>query len=297
MRCLQCLGGCQHAQCGNDSPCNWQDVRPNLSNSFHNEFVFFNLITYLQFVKCGVEWGIMILNVVATPIGNLGDCSPRAKEMLGQATLIIAEDTRTTGQLLKLLGVEGKKDFLSSHAQSSAHSMQKTLEACALHENICLVTDAGTPAISDPGSFFISHFRTMYPEALVVPIPGPSAAIAALSVSGFPSSHFEFLGFIPHKKGRQTLFQSLAQKEHTVVLYESPHRILKTLESLTEVLADRIMMVGREMTKTFEEYPVNTAKGMLEYYTVHPDKVRGEFVIVIAPEGYHPSARSDTIGE
>lgn len=239
----------------------------------------------------------MKLNVVATPIGNLADCSPRAKEMLEAATLIIAEDTRTAKKLLTLLGINTQREFLSSHAQSSAHSLEKTLEACAQHQTICLVTDAGTPAISDPGSFFISHFRTMYPEALVVPIPGPSAAIAALSVSGFPSSHFEFLGFIPHKKGRQTLFQSLAQKEHTVVLYESPHRIIKTLESLAEVLEDRLIMVGREMTKAFEEYPVDTAKNMLEYYTVHPDKVRGEFVVVVAAKGYHPASRSDIIEE
>jgi 16S rRNA (cytidine1402-2'-O)-methyltransferase len=225
----------------------------------------------------------MTLNVVATPIGNLADCSPRAKQVLNEATLIIAEDTRTTGQLLKLLGVEGKKNFLSSHAQSSESALQKTLEACKDHEVIALVTDAGTPAISDPGSFFISHFRDMYPDALVVPIPGASAVIAALSVSGFPSSHFEFLGFIPHKKGRQTLFTQLAATPHTVVLYESPHRILKTLESLKEVLGDRLIMVGREMTKQFEEYPVNTSGALLEYYTAHPDKVRGEFVIVVSP--------------
>ncbi|HTH92990.1 MAG TPA: 16S rRNA (cytidine(1402)-2'-O)-methyltransferase [Candidatus Paceibacterota bacterium] len=225
----------------------------------------------------------MNLSIVATPIGNLADCSPRAKEVLAQATLIIAEDTRTTGQLLKLLGIEGKKEFVSSHAQSSDVSLQKTLERCKEHEYIALVTDAGTPAISDPGSFFIKHFRTMYPEAAIVPIPGPSAVIAALSVSGFPASHFEFLGFIPHKKGRQTLFASLAGKEHTVVLYESPHRILKTLESLSEVLGDRLVMVGREMTKQFEEYPINTAKMLLDYYTEHSDKVRGEFVIVISP--------------
>jgi len=225
----------------------------------------------------------MVLNVVATPIGNLKDCSPRAKEMLEAATLIIAEDTRTTGQLLKLLGVGGpKKEFLSSHAQSSAHALEKTLQACALHDTIALVTDAGTPAISDPGSFFISHFRAMYPEAPVVPIPGPSAAIAALSVSGFPSSHFEFLGFIPHKKGRQTLFRSLSEKEHTVVLYESPHRILKTLEALVDAIPNRLIMIGREMTKQFEEYPVATAAKLLAFYTEHPDKVRGEFVIVVS---------------
>ena len=228
----------------------------------------------------------MNLHIVATPIGNLADCSPRAKDILSKATLVIAEDTRTTGQLLKLLGIEGKKSFLSSHAQSSASALQKTLEACQDHDIIALVTDAGTPAISDPGSFFINHFRTMYPDATVVPVPGPSAVIAALSVSGFPSSHFEFLGFIPHKKGRQTLFQSLLNKEHTVVLYESPHRILKTLESLRDVLGDRLIMVGREMTKQFEEYPVNTAGALLDYYTANPDKVRGEFALIISPQGF-----------
>ncbi len=239
----------------------------------------------------------MILNIVATPIGNLADISLRAKEMLETATLIIAEDTRSTKKLLNLLGMNSHKEFLSSHAQSSAHSLDKTLEACSAHEIIALVTDAGTPAISDPGSFFISHFRALYPDALVVPIPGPSAAIAALSVSGFPSSHFEFMGFIPHKKGRQTLFQALKEKEHAVVLYESPHRILKTLEALDEYLGDRLIMIGREMTKQFEEYPVSTSGALLAYYTEHPDKVRGEFVIVISPQGYHQSASSDTIEE
>jgi 16S rRNA (cytidine1402-2'-O)-methyltransferase len=226
---------------------------------------------------------MMILSILATPIGNLADCSVRAKEVLTQATLVVAEDTRTTGQLLKLLKIEGKKEFVSSHAQSSDTSLSKALDRCKEHEHIVLVTDAGTPAISDPGSYFIAAFRKQYPTASIVPIPGPSAVIAALSVSGFPSSHFEFLGFIPHKKGRQTLFTKIAATEHTVVLYESPHRILKTLESLARAINDRQIMVGREMTKQFEEYPIGTAQELLEYYSSHPDKVRGEFVIVISP--------------
>ncbi len=225
----------------------------------------------------------MILSVVATPIGNLKDVSERAREVLEQATLIVAEDTRTTGQLLKLLNIKGKHEFVSSHAQSSDVSLTKTLERCSEHGHIALVTDAGTPAISDPGSFFINAFRAQYPEATVVPIPGASAAIAALSVSGFPASHFEFIGFVPHKKGRQTLFARIGELEHTVVLYESPHRILKTLESLVEALGERQIMVGREMTKTFEEYPRGTTGELLVYYTNNPDKVRGEFVIVIGP--------------
>ena len=231
----------------------------------------------------------MQLAIVATPIGNLKDISIRAKEVLTEATLIVAEDTRTTGHLLKLMEIEGpKKEYISSHAQSSHSALEKALERCREHEYIVLVTDAGTPAISDPGSLFIDQFRAMYPEAMVVPIPGPSAAIAALSVSGFPGNHFEFMGFVPHKKGRQTLFAHIAVTEHTVVLYESPHRILKTLEALAEALKDRQLMIGREITKAFEEYPRGTAGELLQYYTDHSDKVRGEFVIVIAPT-YHRS--------
>lgn len=224
----------------------------------------------------------MTLYVVATPIGNLSDCSPRAKQVLAEAALVLAEDTRTAKKLFTLLDIPINKTFLSSHAQSSDVSVERSLEACAEHNVIALVTDAGTPAISDPGSYFIHLFREKYPEAQVVPIPGASAVISALSVSGFPASHFEFMGFIPHKKGRQTLFQSLKEKEHAVVLYESPHRILKTLEALQE-LGDRKIMVGREMTKQFEEYPVGTAAELLSYYSTNPDKVRGEFVIVISP--------------
>lgn len=228
----------------------------------------------------------MNLYVVATPIGNLKDISLRAKETLEAATLIVAEDTRTTGQLLKLLGISGKKELVSSHAKSSAKALASALSRCRSHEHIVLVTDAGTPAISDPGSLFIHEFRKEYPQSTIVPIPGASAIVSALSVSGFPGNHFEFLGFVPHKKGRQTLFQKIAETDHTIVLYESPHRVLKTLQSLVSALAqqpDRHLMIGREMTKQFEEYPVGTAQELLRYFEKQPDKVRGEFVIVIAP--------------
>jgi 16S rRNA (cytidine1402-2'-O)-methyltransferase len=232
----------------------------------------------------------MVLSVVATPIGNLKDVSERAREVLTEATLVVAEDTRTTGQLLKLLEIGGeKKEFVSSHAQSSDTALTKALERCREHEYIVLVTDAGTPAISDPGSLFIHEFRALYPEAGIVPIPGPAAVVAALSVSGFPGNHFEFIGFLPHKKGRQTLFEKIRDTEHTVIMYESPHRILKTLESLVEYLADRPVMIGREMTKAFEEYPVGIAQTHLDYYTINPDKVRGEFVIVVAPRHHMKS--------
>ncbi|MBP6857691.1 MAG: 16S rRNA (cytidine(1402)-2'-O)-methyltransferase [Candidatus Pacebacteria bacterium] len=224
----------------------------------------------------------MILSIVATPIGNLKDISVRAKEVLEQATLVVAEDTRTSGQLFKLLGIEGDREFVSSHAFSSENDLKKALERCQSHEFIVLVTDAGTPAISDPGSFFISKFRKAFPEASIVPVPGPSAVISALSVCGYPTSHFEFLGFIPHKKGRQTLFARISELEHVVAFYESPHRILKTLEELDKNIPNREMFIGREMTKMFEEYRWGFAKDHLDYYQNNPGKCKGEFVCVIS---------------
>jgi 16S rRNA (cytidine1402-2'-O)-methyltransferase len=123
----------------------------------------------------------------------------------------------------------------------------------------------------------------MYPEASVVPIPGPSAVVAALSVSGYGASHFEFVGFIPHKKGRQTLFARIGELEHTVVFYESPHRIIKTMTDLGAVLGDRQICIAREMTKLFEEYRYGTGAEHARYYTLHTDKCRGEFVCIVAP--------------
>lgn len=229
----------------------------------------------------------MILSIVATPIGNLKDISERAKDVLEQATLVVAEDTRTSGQLFKLLQIGGSREFVSSHAFSSDNDLKKALERCRDHENIALVTDAGTPAISDPGSFFINEFRKAYPEASIVPIPGPSAIISALSVCGYPTSHFEFLGFIPHKKGRQTLFARIGELEHTVAFYESPHRIIKTLEELHKTIGSREVFIAREMTKMFEEYRWASAQEHLSYYNEHPEKCRGEFVCIIAPNNYH----------
>lgn len=228
----------------------------------------------------------MVLSIVATPIGNLKDISQRAKEVLEQATLVVAEDTRTSGQLFKLLSIGGDREFVSSHAFSTGNDLKKGLERCGDHEYIALVTDAGTPAISDPGSFFISEFRKVYPEASIVPIPGASAVISALSVCGYPTSHFEFLGFIPHKKGRQTLFARISTLEHVVAFYESPHRILKTLEELNNNEPDREVFIAREMTKMFEEYRWGTPQEHLDYYKENTDKCRGEFVCIISPKRY-----------
>lgn len=238
----------------------------------------------------------MILNVVATPIGNLADCSPRAKEVFEQATVIIAEDTRVIKKLFSLLEITPRSMplFHSLHARTERDDVVKFLKTLKKDDIVVLVTDAGTPTISDPGAVVVHEFRALYPDGLIAPIPGPTAAIAALSVSGFSGSHYEFFGFLPHKKGRQTLFKRIAETEHIVVLYESPHRILKTLEALASALGERAIMVGREMTKQFEEYPIGTAKKLFEYYSTHPDKVRGEFVIVISPT-YQKADFFDTI--
>ncbi len=226
----------------------------------------------------------MNLSVVATPIGNTKDITLRAKEVLIEAELVIAEDTRTTGKLLKLLGVSSEgKTFRSFHAQSSESALKKLLDECAHYEHVVLATDAGTPGISDPGCLFVDQFRAYYPDARIVPIPGPSALVAALSVSGFPASRFEFLGFIPHKKGRQTTFSSLSKMSHTVVFYESPHRILKTLVSLQEQIPTRRICIARELTKVFESVRVGTAQEHLEYYQKNNTECRGEFVVVIEP--------------
>jgi 16S rRNA (cytidine1402-2'-O)-methyltransferase len=226
----------------------------------------------------------MILSIVATPIGNLKDITIRAKEVLEQATLIVAEDTRTSGQLLKLLGIEGNREFVASHAMSTKNALQKALERCGSHEYIALVTDAGTPTISDPGSFFVSEFRKLYPETKVVPIPGASAVISALSVSGYPSDHYEFVGFVPHKKGRQTLFAQIRDTEHVVVFYESPHRIVKTMKDLGAVISDREIFIAREMTKVFEEYIFGSGEELAKYFEEHKDKCRGEFVCIVSPK-------------
>ena len=226
----------------------------------------------------------MILSVVATPIGNLGDISLRAKEVLSHASLIVAEDTRTTGKLLKMLGIEREHSYASFHAQTSPQAILGLINACAEHEHIALVTDAGTPGISDPGCVFVSAFKKQYPDASVVPIPGASALISALSVSGYPASHFEFLGFLPHKKGKQTLMRKMAETNHTLVFYESPHRIMKTLGEFGEHIGDRDVFIAREITKLHESYTHNTCTGHKEYFEAQPEKCRGEFVCVVSPK-------------
>ncbi len=222
-----------------------------------------------------------MLSVVATPIGNLGDITLRAIETLKQADAIACEDTRVTSKLLSRFEIS--KPLLIYHAQSGRLAATRILSMLGEGKHIALVTDAGTPGISDPGSQLVTEVRkTFKDEVRIVSIPGPSALTAALSIAGISTHEFVFVGFLPHKKGRKTLFTEIAESERTMVFYESPHRILKALESLSEVLDDtRKVVVLRELTKIHESLIDGTATDVFEYFNTHPQHVRGEFVVCV----------------
>lgn len=221
--------------------------------------------------------------VIGTPIGNLEDITFRAVETLKSVDLVLCEDTFMTKRLLERYSINTPTQ--SYHSQSTISKIEHILDLLQQGKNLALVSDAGTPGISDPGSLLISMIKErLGAEVQIIPIPGPSAVIAALSASGVPTAQFVFLGFLPHKKGRQTLFKEIAEAERTMVFYESPHRILKTLESLKEVLTpDRKVVIARELTKVFEEFVTGSAEEVLTYFTSHDDKVRGEFTVIVAP--------------
>ena len=220
------------------------------------------------------------LYVVATPIGNLEDISQRALRILREVDFIVAEDTRVTKKLLFHFQIE--KPLISCHHHSSQKEIERLLDLLKEGKNIALVTDAGTPGVSDPGGKLLSEvLKTSDLEVEIVPIPGPNAAVTALSISGFPTDRFLFLGFSPHKKGRKTFFQEVADSEYTVVFYESPHRIIKTLKEMSEHedLKERRIVVARELTKKFETIYRGTALEILEKY--EKELARGELTIVV----------------
>ncbi len=222
----------------------------------------------------------MPLYVVATPIGNLQDASPRALETLRAADAIVCEDTRVTAKLLAANGIQ--RPLLSHHHHSTQDKTADIIERLGNDETLALVTDAGTPAISDPGGMLVRDvYAALGEDVKIIPIPGPSACIAALSVSGFPADRFVFLGFPPHKNGRQTYFKELAARPETVVFYESTHRIEKTLEQLGAVIGDRPLVVCRELTKLHETIYRGTAAEILA--ALAATSIKGEFVIVVGP--------------
>lgn len=222
------------------------------------------------------------LSIVATPIGNLGDITLRALETLKNADAIACEDTRVTSKLLARYQIE--KPLLIYHARSGRLNAERVLQQLGEGKRIALVTDAGTPGISDPGAELVALARERLGAAVrLEAIPGPSALTAALSVAGLPTSEFVFLGFLPHKKGRQSLFKEIAGEKRAVVFYESPHRIKKALESLAQFLPEREIAVCRELTKFHEEVVRGRAAEVAVEFGNRADTARGEFVVVVAP--------------
>lgn len=220
-----------------------------------------------------------MLSIVATPIGNLGDITVRAKEVLSNVSAIICEDTRVTGGLLHILELP-KKELISLHGYTDPRKLEGMIDRLKNGEHMAMVSDAGTPGISDPGYALVSRCRTEGIKMEV--IPGASAFLAALSVSGLPINHFLYLGFLPLKKGRKSLMSTFATTPHTIVFYESVHRIEKTLSELHEVLAsqpDRGVVICRELTKLHEDI-VNTTVDQLPSIAKSITK-KGEFVVVI----------------
>ena len=230
--------------------------------------------------------------VIATPIGNLGDITFRAVEILKSVDLILCEDTRQTKKLLDKYNIS--KPTMSYHAQSKLAKTDKIFELLEKGKDLALVSDAGTPGISDPGALLVSQIKERQRLSLtslvsrtvldvqVIPIPGPSAVIAALSASGLPMHEFTFLGFLPHKKGRETLFKEIRDAKRAMVFYESPHRILKTLESLAKFCPDKKVCIARELTKIYEEFKTGTPAEILEYFNKNKDKQRGEFTVIVS---------------
>ncbi len=221
------------------------------------------------------------LYIVGTPIGNLEDITFRAVRILKEVDVILCEDTRVTKRLLQKYEIVAKQ-IATYNEEDSGVAVEKIVGWLEEGKNIALVSDAGTPGISDPGSFLVQKVRELFPEAKIESVPGPSALTAALSIAGVPVHDFVFLGFLPHKKGRETLFKEIAALERTAIFYESPHRIAKALESLGKFAPTKKVVIARELTKMFEQIVSGTPAELLEYFSKNPQKARGEFVVVVA---------------
>ena len=239
-----------------------------------------------------------MIYIVATPIGNLEDITLRALNVLKEVEYILCEDTRVTKKLLDRYEIKNKK-LISYHQHSKQNKVDSLVELIK-NNNVALVTDAGTPGISDPGNKLIAELvGTLHCNVQIIPIPGPSAVTAALSVSGLPTDNFIFLGFIPNKKGKQKVLKQVWEEKKTVVFYESKHRIVKTLEQLyhlchpelvsgssdeiskipKQVRHDKKFVICRELTKKFETIYRGSIEKVLEQ--VETDKIKGEYVIVV----------------
>ncbi|MGI2124033.1 16S rRNA (cytidine(1402)-2'-O)-methyltransferase [Shewanella baltica] len=225
------------------------------------------------------------LYIVPTPIGNLGDMSSRAIEVLNQVSLIACEDTRHSGKLLSHFGITTKTTALHDHNERAR--AQWIVDQLAAGLSIALISDAGTPLISDPGYHLVSHVRQS--GFNVIPLPGPCAAITALSASGLPSDRFTFEGFLPSKeKARADKLLALKEDPRTLIFYESPHRIEHSLATMVEVLGgDRHVVMAREVTKTFETFLSGPVSEVLAKVSTDPNQQKGEIVLMV--HGYHLS--------
>jgi 16S rRNA (cytidine1402-2'-O)-methyltransferase len=222
----------------------------------------------------------MKLYIVSTPIGNLKDITLRAIEILKEVDFILCEDTRTSGNLLNHFEI--KKELISLNAFNEKSKIGQIVNRILSNQTAALISDAGTPLISDPGVRLVSACIDKAIE--IIPVPGPVALVAALSMSGLPTDAFVFEGFLPQKKGRQSKLKELAKENRTIVLYESMYRIEKLLKELKEFLPERFIVVCREITKKFEETWRGFPKDLVELF---PEKIsKGEFVVVIAPKDW-----------
>ena len=219
------------------------------------------------------------LYVVATPIGNLEDMTPRAIRILSEVDLIAAEDTRHSGKLLKHFGIEAKTEALHEHNERS--QVPRLIEILQAGKSIAFITDAGTPLVSDPGFHLVRSARQA--GLTVIPVPGACAAIAALSAAGLPSDRFVFEGFPPAKSAaRRAVFEKLHEEARTLIFYESPHRILESLKEMTEIFGpEREAVLARELTKQFETVRSGTLTELSEWVNRDPHQQLGEFVILI----------------
>lgn len=217
------------------------------------------------------------LFIVATPIGHLSDITLRALETLKAVDAVLCEDTRVTGKLLAHYDI--KKPMLSCHEHTDERKLSALVERLQQGEHFAFVSDAGTPGLSDPGNKFVS--LALAANVRVVPIPGASALAALVSVAGIDMREFLFLGFPPHKKGRETFFKKVAASEVPVLYYESVHRVVKNLELLATLAPQKQVVIGRELTKMFEEIKRGAVVDIFEHYRGKEATVKGEFVIVV----------------
>jgi len=222
-----------------------------------------------------------ILYIIPTPIGNLEDMTLRAIRILKEVDVVLCEDTSVTQRLFKEYDITTPTTVF--YANTGIKNIEKIMSLLEEGKSLALVSDAGTPTISDPGVLLVQKIYAELPEAKVIALPGASALTTALSLSGISSANFMFYGFLPHKKGRETIFKKIESAEVTSVFYESVHRIEKTLESLVATLTEeRLVVVARELTKMHEEAVRGNALDVQEYFLKHKDHIRGEFVVVVA---------------